>query len=157
MAGASFKVEVDDTAAQAAFQRLIQVGLNMKPLWTEIGSALEDSSRRRFETERAPDGQAWEPISEPWRKTKEKKGFLTGILKMRGDLANSIRFEASGDYVEIIAGPTEYAAIHQFGGEAGRNRATTIPARPYLGLSDEDREEIADAASDALDRAAKGG
>ena len=71
---------------------------------------------------------------------------------MRGDLLNSVQPEPADAHVDIVAGPTEYAGIHQFGGMAGRNRSTEIPARPYLGLSAEDRDEILDAASDYLER-----
>jgi phage virion morphogenesis protein len=35
-----------------------------------------------------------------------------------------------------------YAAIHQLGGQAGRGRKVTIPARPYLGVSAADRVRI---------------
>jgi phage virion morphogenesis protein len=38
--------------------------------------------------------------------------------------------------------PLVYAAIHQFGGQAGRHHATTIPARPYIGLSPERVEKL---------------
>jgi phage virion morphogenesis protein len=37
-----------------------------------------------------------------------------------------------------------HAAIHQLGGDAGRNRKVKIPARPYLKLIDEDYAEIFD-------------
>lgn len=35
-----------------------------------------------------------------------------------------------------------YARIHQMGGQAGRGRQVTIPARPFLGLNKENRQEI---------------
>lgn len=35
-----------------------------------------------------------------------------------------------------------YAAIHQFGGKAGRGRKVTIPARPFLTLTPQDKEDI---------------
>jgi phage gpG-like protein len=38
-------------------------------------------------------------------------------------------FTAHGLKVRI---PLRYAAIHQWGGKAGRGLAVTIPARPYL-------------------------
>jgi phage virion morphogenesis protein len=38
--------------------------------------------------------------------------------------------------------PLVYGAIHQFGGQAGRHHATTIPARPYVGLSPERSEQL---------------
>ena len=38
----------------------------------------------------------------------------------------------------IIGSNKVYAAIHQLGGQAGKNKKVTIPARPYLQLSDDD-------------------
>ncbi|MCZ7599370.1 MAG: phage virion morphogenesis protein [Gammaproteobacteria bacterium] len=35
-----------------------------------------------------------------------------------------------------------YGAIHQFGGRAGRGHSVNIDARPYLGLSAEDEDEV---------------
>ena len=41
-----------------------------------------------------------------------------------------------------ISSNLAYAAIHQLGGETGRNKTAEIPARPYLKLTDNDFEEI---------------
>lgn len=38
----------------------------------------------------------------------------------------------------------EYAAIHQFGGKAGRGQKVDIPARPFLTLNDEDEKDLID-------------
>lgn len=154
MSGVKFGVELDDAAAQAMFAA-VQSGATSgaRPLFTEIGSILEASARERIEsTKRAPDGTPWLPISEAWIERKRERGYAEGILTMRGDLLNSITFEAGQAHVDIIAGPTDYAAIHQFGGAAGRNHATQIPARPYLGVSAEDAAEIQEAAEDWLAR-----
>jgi len=35
-----------------------------------------------------------------------------------------------------------YAAIHQFGGDAGRNKKVKIPARPYLKLGEKEFNSI---------------
>lgn len=42
----------------------------------------------------------------------------------------------------IIGSNKVYAAIHQLGGQAGKNKKTTIPTRPYLKLTDDNLEEI---------------
>lgn len=42
----------------------------------------------------------------------------------------------------VIGSNKVYAAIHQLGGQAGKNKKTTIPARPYLKLTDDNLEEI---------------
>lgn len=148
MAGAAIKIGLDDAQAQAMLSRAQAEARDARPLFTEIGSALEDSARERIATtKRAPDGTPWLDLSPAWRAEKRERGYADGILTMRGDLLNSIAFEAGSDFVEIIAGPTEYAAIHQFGGEPGMAPGpAAIPARPYLGVSTEDAAEIEDAA-----------
>ncbi|MDK4527298.1 phage virion morphogenesis protein, partial [Kingella kingae] len=35
-----------------------------------------------------------------------------------------------------------YAAIHNFGGMAGRNRKVAIPARPFLILTNDDKQDL---------------
>lgn len=157
MSGAKVRVELDDRAAQGLLDRVAAGARIARPLFTEIGSALEASTRERIQTtKRAPDGTPWLDISPAWIKRKRERGHSEGILTMRGDLLNSIAFEAGDAFVDIIAGPTNYAAIHQFGGEAGRGRKTNIPARPYLGLSDEDQTEIREATDDWLGGLAAG-
>lgn len=147
MAGASFKVEVDDARVQQALSRVARIASDARPLFTEIGSALEASTRRRFDLGLAPDGTAWADVTAKTRKRKRNPR----ILVERGDLLNSIAFEAGSDFVEIIAGPTQYAATHQF----GRPEAN-IPARPYLGLSADDLQEIDEAAGDYVARMFRG-
>ena len=44
--------------------------------------------------------------------------------------------------MNVIGSNKVYAVIHQLGGPAGKNKKTTIPARPYLQLVDEDYREI---------------
>lgn len=161
MAGASFKIDFDDNAQiRDLFADLRQVlSGEMKPLFTEIGADLEQSTRERIETTKTgPDGTPWPDISEAWRDDKRERGLAEGILTMRGDLLNSIRFEASDNSLQMIAGPTEYAAIHQFGGETGRRGGRfTMLARPFLGLSRDDQANIIDAVRDMLERHASRG
>lgn len=41
-----------------------------------------------------------------------------------------------------------YAAIHHFGGMAGRNRKVRIPARPFMTLTNEDKQDLLDDVQD---------
>ena len=43
---------------------------------------------------------------------------------------------------EVIGSNLDYAAIHQLGGQAGKNQSVTVPARPYLQLTEDDFDEI---------------
>lgn len=151
------RVELDDRQAQGFFSRMDAGARNALPLFTEIGSVLEASTRERIQTTKsAPDGTPWVALSPKWVARKAEKGHAAGILTMRGDLLNSIAFEADPMFVDIIAGPSEYALIHQEGGQAGRGRKVTIPARPYLGLSEDDQTEIREATDDWLARLGNG-
>ena len=51
----------------------------------------------------------------------------------------------------IIGSNKVYAAIHQLGGQAGKNKKVTIPARPYLKLTDDNLEEILEQTERYLD------
>jgi phage gpG-like protein len=59
----------------------------------------------------------------------EKLGVVTGNL--RASVRASV--DSNGTIKGILsAGPLPYAAIHEFGGYAGRGRRTKIPKRSYL-------------------------
>ena len=105
----------------------------------------------------APDGSAWAPNLEGRRP----------VLHRSGALARSIDYAVSGMQAVVGSGLI-YAAIHQFGGTivpkkgdrlafqiGGRQifaRKVTMPARPYIGLSGEDRAELVQAAASYLRR-----
>ena len=67
------------------------------------------------------------------------KKFITSNIPtsqegFEGGKKESIRrvIVGSGKLEGIIGSTVDYAAIHEFGGKAGRGLSTTIPARPYL-------------------------
>ena len=123
-----------------------------------IGEALVSSTKERFDREERPDGTPW-----PKSQRAEQEGGQT--LTDRGVLKDSIGYEASKDMVAV--GTVEiYGRIHQLGGEIVPQKAkrlvfevggkkvfakkVTIPERAYLGISDDDREEIMGIAEDFL-------
>lgn len=60
---------------------------------------------------------------------------------MSGQLASSVNTYYDNDSA-VIGSNLEYAAIHHLGGQAGRNKKVTVPARPYLMLTEDDLKEI---------------
>lgn len=136
-------------------------------LMTKIGVAMKGHTVRRFAAGVDPDGNAWKPSGRvagtaASDKKRDSKGrFLTGsgrkgkkgsgqTLVDTGRLRNSISFSASPLDVHVGSNVV-YARIHQLGGKAGRNHKVTIPARPYLGLSEEDQKEIEALVKDHLE------
>ncbi len=133
------------------------------PLMRAIAKFAEDSTRQRFPDQVGPDGQPWKPSLRA-----QLQGGRTLIKDTH--LWNSIQSRASSDEAEVGTNVI-YAAIHQFGGVirakgAGALRfqlpgggfatvkSVTMPARPFLGVNDEDQGEIAGLVQDFIDMAA---
>lgn len=178
-------ITLEAEAVQAALRRLLQAGAELTPLMRELGEALVETTRRRFQEGRAPDGTAWAPNSpvtlvrflDRYAGTRRKDGrgrtrkgerLAAGKRPLIGEsrsLSTQIAYRADATSVEV-GSPVIYAAVHQFGAARGAFGATRravpipwgdIPARPFLGLSRDDEALILDLIEDHLRRAAGGG
>jgi len=109
---------------------------DLTPLMDDIGAMLVASTQDRFEKGVDPEGKTWKVSG---RVAKAQGNAQT--LVDSGLLLSSVHHEPHPDSVEVGTNMI-YAAIHQNGGQAGRGRAVTIPARPFLGLSTDDKTEI---------------
>lgn len=152
MTGVRIDVEVDDNAVRQAFDRLEALVDDMTPVFDEIGRTVVDHAILRFERQVDPDGRAWQPLAPATIQARRGGGVDAKILIDSARLMQSLTHHAERDRVTVGTNVV-YAAIHQLGGQAGRNRATTIPARPFLGLDRSDREDILDIVSRHLEEA----
>lgn len=123
----------------AAITKLSKLAsFEMAQLAADAGGILESSTKGRFETKSAPDDEAWAPWSEAYAATRNsgKHSLLVGD----NDLLESVQSYSTGSEA-IVGSNLVYAAIQNFGGEeVGR----AIPARPFLGLSDDDVADLRD-------------
>lgn len=155
MAGALVEITIDATELQELFGRLMRHMADMTPVLAEIGEVVIESVQRNFEEHRAPDGTAWKPLAPATVAARAKKGrSAEDILILNRILMGSLHLDAHPDRVEVGTN-TEYAAVHQFGiGErsviGSRRRMPAIPARPFLGVRDEDWPEIRAAVLDYI-------
>lgn len=124
-----------------------------KALFEAIGEILKISTDERFDKQAAPDGTPWETLSRGYQAYKRRRGFDERILHKRGELRNTLRAQAT-DYSVAFGSDRKYAAIHQFGGRfrAFGKYPARMPARPYLGLSDADVQEIQEQIREAYER-----
>ena len=60
-----------------------------------------------------------------------------------GTLRNSLSEHYDND-TALVGTNMVYAAIHHFGGMAGRGRKVRIPARPFMTLTNEDKQDLLD-------------
>jgi phage virion morphogenesis protein len=151
MTGISYKATIDDADMREKLATLIERMQHTEGFYKNVGEHLLNSVKDNFENESAPDGTRWKTLSQVTRDKRSKKygNAPVTILRASGDLMNSINMQASSDDARI-GSSLIYAAIHQLGGDAGRGKKVTIPARPYLGLSTADEEEIFAIAEDWL-------
>lgn len=151
MAGLSYTVTITQNDIALGLKALMEKMQNREGFHRLVGEHMLTSIDDRFDTETAPDGSAWQghaPATKAARLKRNGNAPLT-LLRETGRLAGSFSYEATSDKTEI-GSPVIYAAIHHFGGEAGRGHAVTIPARPILGLSDADETAIQEIAQDWL-------
>jgi len=137
-----FTATLDDKALQEFLQRSADRFLNAVPAWEAIGEAMRTSVEENFERGGRPD--PWQDLADS-TKDRRREGSGSGpsykILDDTGVLKGSITYDPYADRVEM-GSALVYSAIHQFGGQAGRGKKTTIPERPYLLVQDEDWDEI---------------
>lgn len=165
MTGADFEFTLNDDALMAAVARLEDGLANPLLLFEKIGSYGVRSTQARFLSQTAPDGAAWQA----WNPAYAELRGPGSILTRSGALVQSLNFQAGLSEVRW-GSPMIYAAVHQFGATiVPKNartlafwlssssyvgsqlvlaRSVTIPARPYLGLSAADTDEIVALAGD---------
>ena len=160
MAGNRMRVDFDGKAATASLRGMLAGIEHPKPLLAQLGEYTLRTTRDRFKTQTAPDGTAWQALV-PWYK-KEKTQNKNRVLTLRGFLRGQLVSQVVGGKSVEVGSNLVYAAAHQFGATIKPKSAkvlafrghvaesVTIPARPYLGLSEADKNELVEITLDWL-------
>lgn len=144
-------------------ERLKRLGhLQLSRVNGEIAEQLRSSTVQRFQQEKDPEGRPW---TASIRAREEGGKTLTQTARLKTSIL------AASDRTGLAVGTnTIYAAAHQFGDErivkpkkakvlrfrvggrwvSAKQVRLRIPARPFLGISEEDREFIRDTVDNAL-------
>jgi len=133
------KIKIDDRQLQKELEELVKKAVDRRQLMRSVAGIMHYAVEENFAEEGRPK---WVPLHQKTIKQRQRKGYWPGqILQQTGRLAASISTYSDNDKA-VVGTNVVYAAIHQFGGKAGRGRKANIPARPYLQLTDQDLEEI---------------
>lgn len=120
------------------------IGLDTRPLMDEIGAYMIEEIYGHFSDSEQWDGQ---PLTPSQRALAE--GGTT--LDDHGILKGSYTYIVGPDGEDVVIGSNMvYAAIHHFGGKAGRNHSVTLPPRPVLGINADDEQDILAIAQDFI-------
>lgn len=142
-----------------AFDSLSLQPAEVTQMLHELGNAVVDQTRLRFVDQASPAGV-------PWARSFRAQVQGGQTLRDTGQLMNSFTYNVIGNSVEVGTS-IRYAAVHQFGahiqavngpylrfrlpnGQFCQVGSVDIPARPFMGFSDTDRQELADIVADYL-------
>lgn len=124
-------IEIEINNAQKIayiLNKLANAAQDRTPLMRSIAGTMESAVLQNFDVGGRPK----------WLGLKYRQG--TPLVDTE-NLMNSITSYYDNNVAEV--GTNEpYAAIHQFGGKAGRGRKVDIPARPFLVLTPQDEDDI---------------
>lgn len=144
----AFTIEVKDSGVQAALDALAARVDNMQPYMQAIGEDIMARTKARFQTSTGPDGQRWKANARSTIEAyiRQQGGFGKKGINKKGQALGSSKkpligiskrlmgqFHVDADSRSVTVGNSMvYAAIQQFGGQAGLGHKVTIPARPFL-------------------------
>ncbi|MGH7027376.1 phage virion morphogenesis protein [Brevundimonas sp.] len=145
--------------AQRTMAELLDRTGDLEPLMGRIGAYGEESTVHRFETQKGPDGDPWEP-------SLRAKATGGQTLVDSGRLRQSMTWNASRDSAEWGTNLI-YAGVHQDGATIAAKgdghlgfvipgigfrspKEVVIPARPFLGVDADDEDEIDDIVQDYI-------
>ncbi|MDP8162812.1 phage virion morphogenesis protein [Pasteurella skyensis] len=161
------KITLNDTQAK---QQLKEIAVSLrKPekMYGVIGETLKKIHTQRFKDEKSPDGKKWQELSSITKKIKEEKGKSKKILRQDGYLSDLLAYNYNHQGVEF-GSTLKYARLHQYGATIrpkhssvlafGSNKnphfakQVIIPARPWLGLNQNNEDLLVSKARSVLSR-----
>jgi phage virion morphogenesis protein len=145
MAGARLVIDGSTAPVLAVLNELIRRGQDLREPFAAVGEYLRRSHDERWARGVDAAGDPWADLNPDYQARKPK--HADKVLVLEGYLRDSLLYQADADSLEFGTNSI-YGATHQFGAEE-----RGIPARPFLGLSDEDEAEILAIFSDYFDAA----
>lgn len=145
-------ITIDSAKLVAALRRLAAAGRDLSPAMRAAAGLMHDAVEENFEQEGRPK---WKSLAKPTIKQREKEGSWPGkILQRSGGRGLVGSITKHSDATSAVVGTNSvYAAIHNFGGKAGRGHKVEIPAREFLHLEPEDEDAIEKSFARFLSRA----
>lgn len=131
--------DLDDARLQSAFKEMDELGRNFLPVWQSFAEVLQESHMYRWGLEVGPDMGPWEALSpRTWRTKRTSR-----MLYEEGDLLRGLVTQPRPTEMEF--GLLDWKApIQHFGTD-------DIPARPLVGLSDDDRAALLEILQDEIE------
>lgn len=140
-------IQADIREALQTLNKLSGKMADMRPVMSSIANTMHESVMQNFSQEGRPS--PWKSLADSTIAQRTKQGTWPGKILDRASQAGlKMSISAEHDATSATVGTNKvYAAIHQFGGLAGKGRKINIPARPFLWLGPEEIEELTEIAA----------
>ena len=172
------EVEINDAQIRSAFASLQAALIDMSPAMDEIGQTMVLSTKARMQQGISPDGTPFAPRSAVTlaRYAAEGRKYGPKPLWLTRTMQQNIAHAAMPDSVSWGSNAIQAAVMHfgaeqgEFGAAIGRTKPSgkrpksqdyftplpwgNIPARPFVGVSEQDRVDITAIIGEWLERAA---
>lgn len=145
------QIELDTKEALKGLRKLEGKASDLSPLMEDISGMLADITEDAFEGQYDPEtGIGWASLDPAYQSQRFRQGTWPGsILQVTGGLATSITTDFGNNFAQIGTNKV-YAAAHQFGVKDFSDRSGELVARPFIGFSSQDAEEMEQMISDYL-------
>ena len=168
------RIELKEDEITAALASLSRALVNKTPVMQEIGEYMVASTQDRVARGETPEGTPFAPRAQTTLDIYARKNFSYGLPLNRSGVMRSGIFSDAAESEVTIGSNAIQAAVMQFGAAQGAFGAHigkdkrgrdhfhsipfgNIPARPFLGVSDDDRTNILDIINEWLARSVNGG
>ena len=116
-------------------------------LMEDLSEVMYSEVIKNFEMQGRPSWKKLSPVT--LAKKKGNRKLQEGGPNSE-DLIGSFEARVDG-HQAIVSNAVTYAAIHNFGGKAGRGLKVDIPARPFMTIPASGRQALADACAEFLE------
>ncbi|MDX1766282.1 MAG: phage virion morphogenesis protein [Candidatus Saccharimonadales bacterium] len=133
-------INANTEVVERAITELLQKGEDLIAPMKSIGEEMINRTQQRFRDKEAPDGTPWAANSPV---TEKRKGHGRVLEGESNELSKQFSYSASSDGVEW-GSLMIYAAMQNFGGTKAEfaHLWGDIPGREFIGLSDDDEDEV---------------
>jgi phage virion morphogenesis protein len=154
-------IDIDSRRLQRRLKLLADTcsGNTMNGALRAIGEMLVLTTQERIQQGVSPNGAPFAPLSPVTLEIRREKGRMGSkpLIDTEELLRSGISYRPIDGGIAIIASRKGSHAVQLGATGAGRGRKVTIPARPFLGVSDGDLREIDNIILNILSRVRSGG
>ena len=172
----SIQVNIDSDELMDSLAALAREGEDATPIMRGLAGVMRSSAEDALDMERDPvTGAKWPPLNEAYKRQRYADRYTGRMLNRTGRMRQSLSVRYGRDYAVVgvsvpyartrphVIRPRSAKALRFYGRTGGwvfrklvRHPGGTIPARPFLGVGEDQKDEMRELIVRQLERAVRG-